>query len=125
MWFRRCRLRNALSRSLFSRTPPAVARQVGRDLEQVASGLAFIHFGGFGGQESAVGLLPQVLRQIAFSAGADQISQERPRSPLVERAENSLVHPESTLHVALANFFGWRECDLQVHGTRLRLVRHC
>ena len=84
-----------VQRDLRRRRPAAlIAHQVGGDPIQVVAAVGVVLEHGLGAQEPVVGLLQQVGRLLAVAAQAHQVTGEPPRGPLVEHAEQVLVHRE-------------------------------
>ena len=66
-------------------------QQIRRNPEQITLAFSSIHFRQFGGEETAVALLEQIVGNVAASRNAQKVGRERPACPIVEDAEGFTV----------------------------------
>ena len=84
-----------------SRAPPAVQHQVGGNPEQIRAAVRLALPVAARPQEPVVALLQQVVGELRVAGHAREVAPERPRRPVVERAERVFVHLER--HVNLCS----------------------
>ena len=84
-----------VERHLRRRRPaPLIAHQVGGDPIEIVAPMRVVLEHRLGAQEPVVGLLQEIGRLLAVAAQAHQVTGQAARGPLVERAEQVLVHLE-------------------------------